>query len=236
MLERLIQYEAVHQIQGWRDLRRRLEADRRCYAFFHPALPDEPLIFIEVALTRGSPRRSSRCSIRKRRARSRHADTRDVLLDHQLPGGAARRLVRQFPDQAGGRGSRHELPQLKTFATLSPIPGFGGGSGPKKERRGAAVTRRGDSALRPIPAAREAGAGAGRSGRAVPPGQWRQARAAQLDGRYVRRRHRALARPDRQLRLLACATSSGITRPTPGNFKVVASPTLERLAGPSRQP
>ena len=52
VLERLIQYEAVHQIQGWRDLRRRLEADRRCYAFFHPALPQEPLIFIEVALTR----------------------------------------------------------------------------------------------------------------------------------------------------------------------------------------
>ena len=52
VLERLIQDEAVHQIQGWRDLRRRLEADRRCYAFFHPALPQEPLIFIEVALTR----------------------------------------------------------------------------------------------------------------------------------------------------------------------------------------
>ncbi len=53
VLERLIEYEAVHEIQGWRDLRRRLQADRRCYAFFHPALPDEPLIFIEVALTRG---------------------------------------------------------------------------------------------------------------------------------------------------------------------------------------
>ena len=53
VLERLIEYEAVHQIQGWRDLRRRLAEDRRCYAFFHPALPDEPLIFIEVALTRG---------------------------------------------------------------------------------------------------------------------------------------------------------------------------------------
>src|SRR5947207_14031877 len=52
VLERLIRYESVHQIQGWHDLRRRLEADRRCYAFLHPALPDEPLIFIEVALTR----------------------------------------------------------------------------------------------------------------------------------------------------------------------------------------
>jgi malonyl-CoA decarboxylase len=53
ILEKLIEYEAVHQIQGWPDLRRRLERDRRCYGFFHPALPDEPLIFIEVALTRG---------------------------------------------------------------------------------------------------------------------------------------------------------------------------------------
>src|SRR5947207_7239287 len=53
VLEKLIQYEAVHEIQGWHDLRRRLQADRRCYAFFHPALPDEPVIFIEVALTHG---------------------------------------------------------------------------------------------------------------------------------------------------------------------------------------
>jgi len=53
VLEKLIRYEAVHEIQGWNDLHRRLEADRRCYAFFHPALPDEPIIFIEAALTRG---------------------------------------------------------------------------------------------------------------------------------------------------------------------------------------
>ena len=53
LLQKLIEYEAVHQIQGWNDLRRRLEADRRCYAFFHSALAEEPLIFIEVALTRG---------------------------------------------------------------------------------------------------------------------------------------------------------------------------------------
>ena len=53
VLEKLIRYEAVHEIQGWDDLRRRLEADRRCFAFFHPALPGEPLIFVEVALVRG---------------------------------------------------------------------------------------------------------------------------------------------------------------------------------------
>src|SRR5260221_2609050 len=52
VLEKLIQYEAVHAIDGWRDLRRRVESDRRCFAFFHPQLPDDPLIFIALALTR----------------------------------------------------------------------------------------------------------------------------------------------------------------------------------------
>jgi malonyl-CoA decarboxylase len=55
ILEKLMQYEAVHPIDGWPDLRRRLQGDRRCFAFFHPALPDEPLIFVQVALTRGVP-------------------------------------------------------------------------------------------------------------------------------------------------------------------------------------
>ena len=53
VLEKIIEYEAVHQIVDWDDLRRRLEADRRCFGFFHPSLPDEPLIFVEVALTKG---------------------------------------------------------------------------------------------------------------------------------------------------------------------------------------
>ena len=53
VLEKLIKYEAVHQIGDWDDLRRRVQGDRRCYGFFHPALPDEPLIFVEVALTSG---------------------------------------------------------------------------------------------------------------------------------------------------------------------------------------
>ena len=55
ILEKLMQHEAVHPVQGWADLRRRLQGDRRCFAFFHPALPDEPLIFVEIALTRGVP-------------------------------------------------------------------------------------------------------------------------------------------------------------------------------------
>src|SRR6202047_2613448 len=53
ILEKLIHYESVHEINGWPDLRRRLQADRRCFAFFHPALVDEPIIFVEVALSKG---------------------------------------------------------------------------------------------------------------------------------------------------------------------------------------
>ena len=125
LLERLIQYEAVHQIQGWRDLRRRLESDRRCYAFFHPALPDEPLIFIEVALTSGMSAKIQ------------------PLLDADAPvGDAARADCAMFYSitncQAGLRGVSfgnflikqavedlgREFPRLRTFATLSPIPGF----------------------------------------------------------------------------------------------------------------
>ncbi len=53
ILEKLIEYESVHEIKGWPDLRRRLQQDRRCYGFFHPAIPDVPLIFVEVALTHG---------------------------------------------------------------------------------------------------------------------------------------------------------------------------------------
>ena len=53
LLEKFIQYEAVHEIRSWKDLKNRLEEDRRCYAFFHPSMPDEPLIFVEVALVNG---------------------------------------------------------------------------------------------------------------------------------------------------------------------------------------
>ena len=109
VLEKLIAYEAVHEIQGWDDLRRRLAPDRRCFAFFHPVLPDEPLIFVEVALVEGlatsvqtllSTRHRRACAAGTGRARR----YRDLLFDLQLPGRPARRLVRQFLDQAGGRG------------------------------------------------------------------------------------------------------------------------------------
>jgi malonyl-CoA decarboxylase len=125
VLERLIQYEAVHQIQGWRDLRRRLEADRRCYAFFHPSLPEEPLIFIEVALTKAmSARVQPLLDPESPIADSAGADCaifysitncqeglRGVSFGHFL--------IKQVAEDLG-----REFPRLRTFATLSPVPGF----------------------------------------------------------------------------------------------------------------
>ncbi|MBE0622071.1 MAG: malonyl-CoA decarboxylase [Burkholderiales bacterium] len=125
VLEKLMRYEAVHEIQGWHDLHRRLESDRRCFAFFHPALPDEPIIFIEVALTKGM------------------SDQVQPLLDPDSPvvdpAGADTAIFYSITNcQEGLRGISfgnflikqvaedlgREFPRLKTFATLSPIPGF----------------------------------------------------------------------------------------------------------------
>jgi malonyl-CoA decarboxylase len=125
LLEKLIAYEAVHEIHSWTDLKNRLDADRRCYAFFHPKMPNEPLIFVEVALTEGMPG-------------SIH-DLLDEAAPLQEPERATTAVFYSISNtQKGLRGinfgnfllkrviddlSRH-LPRLKTFVTLSPIPGF----------------------------------------------------------------------------------------------------------------
>ena len=125
VLEKLMAYEAVHEIRSWDDLKNRLDSDRRCFAFFHPRMPDEPLIFVEVALVSGM------------------ADNVQVLLDEHAPEGDPGKadtavfysisnaqpglakvgfgdfLIKRVVDEL-----RAELPNLKTFATLSPIPGF----------------------------------------------------------------------------------------------------------------
>ncbi|MDP6572510.1 MAG: malonyl-CoA decarboxylase [Rhodospirillales bacterium] len=125
VLEKLIAYEAVHAITSWDDLKNRLASDRRCFAYFHPRMPDEPLIFVEVALVDGM------------------ADSIQDLLDEKAPvldpasadtaifysisnaqkglagisfGGF---LIKRVADSLAG-----EFPGLKNFATLSPIPGF----------------------------------------------------------------------------------------------------------------
>jgi malonyl-CoA decarboxylase len=125
LLEKLIAYEAVHEIRDWNDLRDRLDSDRRCYALFHPRMPEEPLAFIEVALTR------------------KMAASVQRLLDDETPpddpGQARAAIFYSISNtQQGLRGIsfgdhlikqvvtrlHQELPRLETFATLSPIPGF----------------------------------------------------------------------------------------------------------------
>ncbi|MGI3777725.1 MAG: malonyl-CoA decarboxylase [Janthinobacterium lividum] len=134
-LEKLIAYEAVHEIAGWSDLRRRLAPDRRCFAFFHPALPGEPLIFVEVALTEG-------LAIAVQPLLVRDDETDRATLDEtrrRLAGRADTAIFYSISNcQDGLRGVsfgnflikqvveelKTELPQLRRFATLSPVPGF----------------------------------------------------------------------------------------------------------------
>ncbi len=125
LLEKLIAYEAVHEIRSWEDLHNRLASDRRLYALFHPRMPNEPLAFVEVALVRGL------------------ADNIQAVLDELTPteevNGQDTAIFYSITNtQRGLKGVSfgeylikrvvgllsRELPQLKTFATLSPVPGF----------------------------------------------------------------------------------------------------------------
>jgi malonyl-CoA decarboxylase len=125
VLEKLIRYEAVHQIQGWDDLRRRLEADRRCYAFFHPALPDEPIIFIEAALTHGMAEKVQ--PLLDPDSTVLPLDAADCAMFYSItncqeglrgvPFGSF--LIKQVIQDLN-----REIPRIRKFATVSPVPGF----------------------------------------------------------------------------------------------------------------
>ena len=125
VLEKLIQYEAVHAIQGWRDLRRRLESDRRCFAFFHPQLPEEPIIFIEVALTRGmSAHVQPLLDLKSPVAVPANADCAMFYSITNCQEGLrgisfGNLLIKQVAEDL-----KREFPHLRRFATLSPVPGF----------------------------------------------------------------------------------------------------------------
>ena len=126
LLEKIIAYEAVHEIESWRDLRRRVEPeDRRCFSFFHPAMPDEPLIFVEVALTRGIPGAIAPLLAEARTPLERGAaDTAVFYSISNCQAGLAsisfgNSLIKQVAADLAA-----ELPGLKTFVTLSPIPGL----------------------------------------------------------------------------------------------------------------
>lgn len=126
VLEKIIAYEAVHQITSWQDLRGRLQpSDRRCFGFFHPALPREPLIFVEVALTRGIPGNIGGLLAADREAiRATQADTAVFYSISNCQAGLAgisfgNSLIKQVVEELS-----RDLPNLKTFVTLSPVPGL----------------------------------------------------------------------------------------------------------------
>jgi len=125
ILEKLIRYESVHEINGWPDLRRRLEADRRCFAFFHPALIDEPIIFVEVALSNGlSGNVEPLLDVQTPVLPPEKADTAIFYSINNclqglraIPFGSF--LIKQVVVELDA-----EFPNIKTYGTLSPLPRF----------------------------------------------------------------------------------------------------------------
>ena len=125
VLEKLIAYESVHEIRGWNDLRRRLEEDRRCFAFFHPALEGEPLIFVEVALVRGiAAQVQPLLDPDAPNVDPVEADTAIFYSINNTQTGLRGISFGDFLIKQVVQALRTELPKLKTFATLSPLPRF----------------------------------------------------------------------------------------------------------------
>ncbi|MCU4182301.1 malonyl-CoA decarboxylase [Bosea sp. BH3] len=126
VLEKIIRYEAVHEIQGWDDLRRRLEpADRRCFAFFHPQLVDEPLIFVEVALTTEIPRSIGELLEPERTVLPAQEATTAVFYSiSNCQEGLRGISFGNFLIKQVAEDLKRELPGLDTFVTLSPVPGL----------------------------------------------------------------------------------------------------------------
>ena len=125
LLEKLIAYEAVHEIQSWDDLRNRLDSHRRCYALFHPRMPQEPLAFVEVALVRGLAGRVQ--DLLQERAPDGEPLKVDAAIFYSITNTQRGLHGVSFGEYLIKRvvtNLAKELPGLKTFATLSPVPGF----------------------------------------------------------------------------------------------------------------
>lgn len=124
-LEKIIAYEAVHAINGWDDLRNRLKHDRSCFAFFHPAMPGDPLVFVEVAFTDELP--GAIAPLLEQEREPLGADKADTVVFYSIsnchPGLAGvsfgNFLIKQVVEEV-----RQEHPNIKTFVTLSPVPAF----------------------------------------------------------------------------------------------------------------
>ena len=125
LLEKLIEYEAVHEIRSWADLKNRLDADRRCFAFFHHKMPDEPLIFVEVALVQGIA--SNIQDLLDVTTPAMDISTVDTAIFYSISNAQnglagisfGNFLIKRVVDRL-----TQELPGLRHFVTLSPIPGF----------------------------------------------------------------------------------------------------------------
>ena len=125
VLEKIIQYEAVHEINGWDDLRSRLGEDRRCFAFFHPALADDPLVFVEIALVDALP--DAMAPLLEQDRDSTAGKPVNTVVFYSIsnchPGLAGisfgNFLIKNVVEEL-----TKEIPGLKTFVTLSPVPGF----------------------------------------------------------------------------------------------------------------
>lgn len=125
LLEKFIQYEAVHEIRSWKDLKNRLEHDRHCYAFFHPSMPDEPLIFVEVALVNGIA--TNVHDLLDEQAPLTDTDKVNTAVFYSISNcqaGLAGVSFGNFLIKRVVADLVADLPGLKNFATLSPIPGF----------------------------------------------------------------------------------------------------------------
>jgi len=125
LLEKLIAYEAVHEIRGWDDLKNRLDSDRRCYAFFHPRMPEEPLIFVEVALVNGLAGNVQ--DLLDENAPVLDTTKVDTAIFYSISNAQKGLAGISFGNFLIKRVVEHlsiEFPSIKTFATLSPIPGF----------------------------------------------------------------------------------------------------------------
>lgn len=125
LLEKLVAYEAVHQITSWQDLRNRLDSDRRCYALFHPRMPEEPLAFVEVALVRGMA--GSIQALLDEKAPQMDPQQADAAIFYSISNtqkGLKQISFGDFLIKRAVQALSREFPKLKIFATLSPIPGF----------------------------------------------------------------------------------------------------------------
>lgn len=125
LLEKIIHHEAVHAVDGWDDLRRRLQPDRRCFAFFHPQLPDEPLIFVEVALLPEMP--DAIAPLIDKASTPMAPDRFRVAAFYSISNcepGLRGVSLGNFLIKTVAQQLQRELPRLRTFCTLSPIPGL----------------------------------------------------------------------------------------------------------------